>query len=82
MFENGYDFDLLVRNGKSNIDHDLYDEENTLIILNCINDKMFDHYNNMMCPCRTHTINCFALQQVYHNMYTSIILLLLLLLIQ
>lgn len=63
MFKNGYKFGLVVKNRTSKLDHDLYDEENTKIILKCMGEFLFRD-RDMVCPCDDN-IYCYLLRQVY-----------------
>lgn len=48
--------------GKTNLDHDLFDEISTCFILNCLREVVFSK-SEMVCNCN-HDINCFLLQPV------------------
>jgi len=65
MFANGYDFGDVIRNGNSNLEHDLYDEENTKIILKCISQFLIDN-EYMLCSCPSHIVPCLLMYRVYH----------------
>lgn len=65
MFKNGYNFGDVVRNGNSNLDHDLYDEEDTKLILGCINEFLIGS-GYMLCLCPSHVVPCFLFYRVCH----------------
>jgi len=72
MFKNGYDFNSVIKNGKSNLDHDLYNKAESLKILECINDYILQ-IDEIVCPCH-HKFNCFLLQKVNHTFILTILL--------
>jgi len=73
MFKNGYDSDSIIRNGKSNLDHDLYNEDETVIILKHISDYIFKRKVKVLCPCH-YKEDCFLLKMVYHTFNYTILL--------
>lgn len=62
LFEHENCLDQVIQRGKYNLDHDLFDENNTMLILDSLRQVMFGG-NKLVCYCN-HDINCFLLQQV------------------
>jgi len=62
MFMYGYNLKCMVRNGQSNIDHDLYKEADAMIVLECISKVLFCDLK-MLCSC-TQTLDCYLLNKV------------------
>jgi len=61
----------VVERGKLTLDHDLFDESNTMVILDSIRQIIFSD-NQRICYCN-HDLNCFLLQQVYFHINDFII---------
>lgn len=62
LFEQEDYLNQVIRRGKCILDHDLYDEASTMIILDYIKQVMFENEQFVECYC--HEINCLLLQKV------------------
>jgi hypothetical protein len=69
LFEHENYLNPVIERGKTNLDHDLFDEANTIIIFDCLRQVLFAD-NQRVCYC-VHDINCFLLQPVnfYFNYF-------------
>ncbi|XP_050533472.1 uncharacterized protein LOC126901186 [Daktulosphaira vitifoliae] len=63
----------VIKRGKFNLEHDLFDEINTIIIHDGIKQIMFED-SQLVCYCN-HDINCFILQKVIERNKGSVFLL-------
>lgn len=66
--------DQIEQRGKTNLDHDVFDETSTIFILDCLKQIMLSNSNEPVCPCYV-DMNCFMLQHVcnyYVNNCTAI----------
>lgn len=66
LFEHEDCLNRVIQRGKYNLDHDLYDESSSMIILDHIRQVVFNNSEFVVCYCN-HDINCFLLQKVYHT---------------
>lgn len=62
LFEQENYLSQVIERGKMNLDHDLFDEANSIFIFDCIRQVVFVD-DQRVCFC-SHDINCFLLQQV------------------
>lgn len=53
--------------GQRIIDHDLFNESNTIVILNCLRQVLFAN-REIVCYC-SRDINCFLMQKVHTVIY-------------
>lgn len=63
IFEHENSLRQVIERGKTNLDHDLFDEASSMFILDCLRQVVFSE-NHHVCYCN-HDINCFLLQQVH-----------------
>ncbi|XP_025410604.1 uncharacterized protein LOC112683682 isoform X2 [Sipha flava] len=73
LFEHENYLNPVIERGKTNLDHDLFDEANTIIIFDCLRQVLFAD-NQRVCYC-VHDINCFLLQPVIDRNKGSVFLL-------
>ncbi|XP_050437296.1 uncharacterized protein LOC126843670 [Adelges cooleyi] len=66
--------DQVIERSKSNLDYDLFDESNTITILDSIRQVVFVKYAQFICNCHD-DINCFLLQKVLEHNRGSVFLL-------
>lgn len=78
LFEHENCLNRVIERGKTNLDHDLFDETNTIFIFDSLRQVVFSH-SQLVCYCN-HDINCFLLQQVYVYFNNFIVTFLLILL--
>lgn len=71
LFEHENYLEQVVERGKFNLDHDLFDETNTMFILDNIRQIIFSK-DQLVCYCN-HDLNCFLLQQVCFHLNNFII---------
>lgn len=62
LFEHENCLNRVIERGKTNLDHDLFDEANTICIFDSLRQVVFSD-SQLVCYCN-HDINCFLLQQV------------------
>lgn len=63
LFEHEHYISQVIKRGKTNLDHDIFDEANSIIILDYLRQVLFTD-NKQVCYCN-HDINCFLLQPVH-----------------
>lgn len=74
IFMNENYVEFVMKNGKSNIDHDLYNKGDAMIVLECINNVLFDDMKLLCSNFYTRTSDCYLLNKVC-QMLTLIIVL-------
>lgn len=71
LFEYEDCLEQVIERGKYNIDHDLFNETSSIIILETMKQIIFSN-EQLVCYCNN-DLNCFLLQQVYFNLNNFII---------
>lgn len=65
LFERENGLDQLIQRGRTNIDHDLFNDLDSMFILDTLRQIVFCNNRSVCCECPD--IDCYLLQKVHNN---------------